>query len=549
MAVGEVDPQAWKACAGAAARFPAVGSRVYYFPQGHAEQASSPVDIPGVVSAGLLCRVSAVRLLADVDTDEVFARISLDHCCFRSPFISSSTVPAISLEEDGGCGGFVSFSKILTASDANNGGGFSVPKFCAESILPPLNYEKVPTVQIIHVRDLHGVAWSFRHIYRGTPRRHLLTTGWCNFVKEKKLVAGDSIVFMKNLSGQLLVGIRRTSRSCGLTEYPRYYPKEALGKIEKHSWSEGFSRDVKGKVPASSVVEAFGLAGKGMPFEVLYYPMAGFPVFVVAEETVDAASKVRWTVGARVRISVETEGSARMSWFYGTVSKVSMQRSPWRMLQVSWDEPEVLQNARTVNPWQLELICDRPQLDAPFLPPKRLKGIENSESRRDILVEMTSFQMIGSESGNRKLFDYNLFPASMQGARQDSVNAPSVWDCVNHSKQVLHNGLAPQKNGLIIALSTEINTQSGDSCPPSDNSTQTSDGKSAEPANNQVKVSTRSLRLFGKVIHMELPHNGKCLDFKSIKVSEFSLEGYNASDSDSDEEKINIKSSAEGPGS
>ncbi|KAG6524458.1 hypothetical protein ZIOFF_014367 [Zingiber officinale] len=42
---------------------------------------------------------------------------------------------------------------------------------------------------------------------------------------------------------------------------------------------------------------------------------------------------------------------------------------------------------------------------------------------------------------------------------------------------------------------------------------------------------------------------GKCLDFKSIKVSEFSLEGYNASDSDSDEEKINIKSSAEGPGS
>ncbi|KAG6510053.1 hypothetical protein ZIOFF_028061 [Zingiber officinale] len=42
---------------------------------------------------------------------------------------------------------------------------------------------------------------------------------------------------------------------------------------------------------------------------------------------------------------------------------------------------------------------------------------------------------------------------------------------------------------------------------------------------------------------------GKCLDFKSIKVSEFSLEGYNASDSDSNEEKINIKSSAEGPGS
>lgn len=178
------------------------------------------------------------------------------------------------------------------------------------------------------------------------------------------------------------------------------------------------------------------------------------------------------------------------------------------MLQVSWDEPEVLQNARNVNPWQLELICDGPQLDAPFLPPKRLKGIENSKSLYDRLIEMTSFQTIGLESGNRKLFDYKLFPASMQGARQDSVNAPSVWDCFSHSKQVLHNGLAPLKNGLIIDLSTRISSQSGDSCPPSDNSIQTSDSKSTEPASSLVKVSTRSLRLFGKVIHMEQPHNG-----------------------------------------
>ncbi|KAI4994979.1 hypothetical protein ZWY2020_034882 [Hordeum vulgare] len=38
--------------------------------------------------------------------------------------------------------------------------------------------------------------FKFRHIYRGTPLRHLLTTGWSNFVNEKKLLAGDSIVFL-----------------------------------------------------------------------------------------------------------------------------------------------------------------------------------------------------------------------------------------------------------------------------------------------------------------------------------------------------------------
>lgn len=31
----------------------------------------------------------------------------------------------------------------------------------------------------------------------GQPRRHLLTTGWSTFVTSKRLVAGDSFVFLR----------------------------------------------------------------------------------------------------------------------------------------------------------------------------------------------------------------------------------------------------------------------------------------------------------------------------------------------------------------
>ncbi|CAI9784064.1 unnamed protein product [Fraxinus pennsylvanica] len=64
-------------------------------------------------------------------------------------------------------------------------------------------------------KDVHGKTWKFRHIYRGTLRRHLLTTGWSIFVNQKKLVAEDSIVFLRAENGDLCIRIRRAKRSVG----------------------------------------------------------------------------------------------------------------------------------------------------------------------------------------------------------------------------------------------------------------------------------------------------------------------------------------------
>ncbi|CAN6681051.1 unnamed protein product [Malus baccata var. baccata] len=69
-----------------------------------------------------------------------------------------------------------SFAKTLTQYDANNGGGFSVPRYCAETIFPKLDYSADPLVQT------------------------------------KKLVDGDSIVFMRAENGDLCVGIRTAKR-------------------------------------------------------------------------------------------------------------------------------------------------------------------------------------------------------------------------------------------------------------------------------------------------------------------------------------------------
>ena len=79
-----------------------------------------------------------------------------------------------------------------------------------------------PSQEII-AKDIHGHEWSFKHTLRGdhsifhfkiceylsliyilftknqlgTPKKHLFTSGWNEFAKGKKLVAGDSFVFLR----------------------------------------------------------------------------------------------------------------------------------------------------------------------------------------------------------------------------------------------------------------------------------------------------------------------------------------------------------------
>ncbi|GLT68011.1 hypothetical protein SLA2020_402760 [Shorea laevis] len=342
-----LDSQLWHACAGGMVQMPLINSKVFYFPQGHIEHAvGGDVDIGNSrIPSFILCRVSAIRYRADPETDEVYSMVKLiplrdNEWSFDSDgFVGNSEIEVQDKP--------VSFAKTLTQSDANNGGGFSVPRYCAETIFPRLDYNAEPPVQTILAKDVHGGIWKFRHIYRGTPRRHLLTTGWSNFVNQKKLVAGDSIVFLRAENGDLCVGIRRAKRGIGGgTDYSSGWNQEAANCGSQFGRSE-------------SVVEAATLAANGQPFEVVYYPRASTPEFFVKASSVRAAMQIQWSSGMRFKMPFETEDSSRISWFMGTISSVQVADSvrwpdsPWRLLQVAWDEPDLLQNVKRVSPWPL----------------------------------------------------------------------------------------------------------------------------------------------------------------------------------------------------
>ncbi|KAH9609079.1 hypothetical protein KSS87_021839 [Heliosperma pusillum] len=393
-----LDPQLWHACAGGMVQMPAVNSKVLYFPQGHLEHGQVNItdlknypNLPALIP----CRVNSIKYLADQKTDDVFAKITL------IPFRGNDA----EFSDDGFSGGNIgnndqiiegcdnnkpaSFAKTLTQSDANNGGGFSVPRYCAETIFPRLDYTANPPVQTILAKDVHGVTWKFRHIYRGTPRRHLLTTGWSNFVNQKKLVAGDSIVFLRGENnGELYVGIRRpkggigggsdclsgwNNPSCGSSSYAGFFRDDEANKMVRN-----FGLGSKARVKGETVLEAFNLAAKGQPFEVVYYPRSSTPEFFIKASAVKAAMQVNWCAGMRFKMPFETEDSSRISWFMGTVSSVQVTdpvrwpNSPWRLLQVAWDEPELLQNVKRVNPWLVELVANMQTMYmSPLSPPRK----------------------------------------------------------------------------------------------------------------------------------------------------------------------------------
>ncbi|EEC72457.1 hypothetical protein OsI_05804 [Oryza sativa Indica Group] len=215
-----INSELWHACAGPLVSLPPVGSLVVYFPQGHSEQvyksnivaASMQKDVDAHVPSypnlpsKLICLLHGVNLHADPDTDEVYAQMTLQP-------VNTYGKEALQLSElalKQARPQMEFFCKTLTASDTSTHGGFSVPRRAAEKIFPPLDFSMQPPAQELQARDIHDNVWTFRHIYRGQPKRHLLTTGWSLFVSGKRLFAGDSVIVVRRHcdSNQISLGMR-----------------------------------------------------------------------------------------------------------------------------------------------------------------------------------------------------------------------------------------------------------------------------------------------------------------------------------------------------
>ncbi|GAB2272396.1 hypothetical protein Dimus_007222 [Dionaea muscipula] len=437
-----LDSQLWHACAGGMIQMPHVNAKVFYFVQGHIEHATGTIDLSTFprIPPLILCRVEAITYLADHESDEVYARIRL------VPVTGNESEYG---DEDGAINGsdlqedckLVSFAKTLSLSDANNGGGFSVPRYCAETIFPRLDFSTDHPFQNIVAKDVHGKRWTFRHVYRGTPRRHLWTTGWSTFVNAKKLIAGDSLVFLKTEKGDICVGIRRVKRrpvpSPGWNKESSLMRYDGLSALLKEEDDNSWARNAndgnsstrvsrfKRKVTAESVFEAATSAANGQPFEVIYYPRASTPEFVVKAALVKSALQIHWCSRMRFKMHYETEDSPQLSWFMGTVLSVQVfdalrwPESPWRLLQVTWDEPNLLQDVKRVSPWQVELVSSMPPFHLPPSSPprKKFRLPQHPDFLMDGRLQVPTIpgNCLGSISPAGYLPENS--PAGMQGAR------------------------------------------------------------------------------------------------------------------------------------
>ncbi|CAL5024560.1 unnamed protein product [Urochloa decumbens] len=329
------------------------------------------------------------------------------------------------------------------------------------------------------MRDPTGHHWQFRHIYRGTPRRHLLTTGWSKFVNAKLLVAGDTAVFMRRPDGELLIGLRRA---------PRYPAGVGVAFPDQQQQP----RNARARVPAGDVVEAARLAAEGSPFTVTYFPRQGAAEFVVPRREVEEALGSRWEPGTQVRMQVmEAEDARRTDWANGTVNK--LHPNIWRALQIDWDDSSPFSQTRSrfVNTWQVQFVSFPPLL-------KRLKISDAIAPLCSGDGSSFAAPLIGPESQAMAIQLGSPIPAGMQGAR--------------HSGPID----VPPSSSLLGMLTTQPffplpmpirDLQMPPSVTPSGGSSEIFDPEVGSPPNNSVNMpppelpaQVKSIQLFGATI-------------------------------------------------
>ncbi|KAJ0781454.1 putative transcription factor ARF family [Helianthus annuus] len=337
-----INSELWHACAGPLVTLPQVGSLVYYFPQGHSEQvavstnrtATSQVPNYPNLPSQLLCQVLNATLHADKDTDEIYAQMSLRPVNSEKDVLP---IPDFGTKPNRHPNEF--FCKTLTPSDTSTHGGFSVPRRAAEKLFPQLDFSMQPPTQELIVRDLHDNTWTFRHIYRGQPKRHLLTTGWSMFVGAKRLKAGDAVLFIRDEKSQLLLGVRRANRQ------NMSLPSSVLSADSMH---------------IGVLAAAAHAASNQTPFTIFYNPRACPSEFVIPLARYrKAVYGTQLSVGMRFGMMFETEESGKRR-YMGTIVSISdvdplrWPGSKWHNLQVEWDEPGCGDKQSRVSPWDIE---------------------------------------------------------------------------------------------------------------------------------------------------------------------------------------------------
>nr|ANI70182.1 auxin response factor ARF10 [Salvia miltiorrhiza] len=475
-----LNSELWHACAGPLVSLPTVGSRVVYFPQGHSEQVAATTNkevdahIPNYpsLSPQLICQLHNVTMHADVETDEVYAQMTLQ------PLTPIETDLNVLLDaartkrciSSGGAGmpnrqPTNYFCKTLTASDTvpwrllvpRRAAEESFPTlgilscliildtnyFCSYSHFPlvPQDFSQTPPAQELMARDLHDVEWKFRHIFRGQPKRHLLTTGWSVFVSAKRLVAGDSVLFIWNEKNQLLLGIRRATRP------QTVMPSSVLSSDSMH---------------IGLLAAAAHAAATNSCFTVFYNPRWASPSeFVISlSKYAKAVYHTRVSVGMRFRMLFETEESS-VRRYMGTITSIGdldpvrWANSHWRSVKVGWDESTAGERQPRVSLWEIEPLTTFPMY--PSLLPLRLKRpwYPGASSFQGTSPTSSSNCTSISDAGSEAINGMPWLRGEVGEAGFNSINFQSVgmlpWMQQRFDPTALRNDLNQQYQAIMAA--------------------------------------------------------------------------------------------------
>ncbi|KAK6142386.1 hypothetical protein DH2020_022734 [Rehmannia glutinosa] len=390
-----LNSELWHACAGPLVALPQMGSRVVYFPQGHSEQVTASTNkeadstipnYPGL-QPQLICQLHHVTMHADIETDEVYAQMTLqplnaqeqkDLCLLPSELGTASKQPTNY------------FCKTLTASDTSTHGGFSVPRRAAEKVFPPLV---------------------------GQPKRHLLTTGWSVFVSAKRLAAGDAVIFIWNENNQLFLGIRRANRP------QTFMPSSVLSSDSMH---------------IGLLAAAAHAAATNSRFTVFYNPRASPTEFVIPlAKYAKAAYHTRVSVGMRLDAALsslkllisEEEYNMLWTWYMGTITGISdldpvrWPNSHWRSVKVGWDESTAGERQPRVSLWEIEPLMTFPMYPSPFSLRLKRPWPSGLPSFPDQGIQSLNFQRFGVSPWMQPRLD-----SSMLGLQPDIYQIMSLQD-------------------------------------------------------------------------------------------------------------------------
>ncbi|KAG7656370.1 AUX/IAA domain [Arabidopsis suecica] len=426
--------QLWKLCAEPLCDIPKLGEKVYYFPQGNIElvEASTREELNELkpicdLPSKLQCRVIAIQLKVENNSDETYAEITL---------MPDTTQVVIPTQNENQFRPLVnSFTKVLTASDTS--GGLFVPKKHAIECLPPLDMSQPLPTQELLATDLHGNQWRFNHNYRGTPQRHLLTTGWNAFTTSKKLVAGDVIVFVRGETGELRVGIRRAGHQQGTIP-------SSIISIE--SMRHGVIASAK---------HAFD---NQCMFIVVYKPRSS--QFIVSYDKFLDAVNNKFNVGSRFTMRFEGDDFSERR-YSGTIIGVSdfsphWKCSEWRNLEVQWDEFASFSRPNKVSPWEIEHLM--PVLNVPrpsLLKNKRLREVNEIGSSSSHLLPTILTQ--GQEIGQLSVAS----PMNISLSHRDTTE-----DAMNPSRLLMSYPVQPMpklnyNNQMVTQIEENITTKTG----------------------------------------------------------------------------------------